>query len=416
MLRLRQNAQTVSVIWEDATGKPHQLASTNLSTYNITLVHNVRRHWIVKLSNTLLTINIDGKQVLSTAVNIPWNVGYIMWNGFSYNTTKENVVDTLLHWDNFGFDAPVGNSAPDIVRNYRTVPYDGSEYTLLTNAVHTTTVPIPDSIAGATSARLMFTLQNGGGANYAWASTDKVSVNGQAFSIPQPTDGYQTGNMLVTVNCTYSVSISIPPSILVAGNNSVSYSLHLSGVLNTHIEVNSPAGTPAPYTQPSAIMALMGIDWFGYPTMSVVGLSLVITTFNGVDTWPWMNGTPAQSALKVQNVSGKIPLTVTVTGDIALHSTGKQVGCVRVDLLIDGVIIQSQLTNNVVPAVGGVYAFTIDTTKLSNGKHSVMAQATSTAGALSIPDYFQCEQTMNGAQDPIMINVANPIVPVTSNP
>jgi len=40
------------------------------------------------------------------------------WLTFSHNTIKENFLLSMIHWDNFGFDVPVGYQQTKVVHNY----------------------------------------------------------------------------------------------------------------------------------------------------------------------------------------------------------------------------------------------------------------------------------------------------------
>jgi hypothetical protein len=404
MLRIRETGNVVSLFWIDATGNSNPLNTTHdLMDENIKLVHNVRRHWKVTVSQSLVQVFIDGQLVASGAVAIPWTVGYIDWSAFSYNTSKENVPDTLMHWDNFGFDAPASWTPASVVHNYRTIPSDGSEYafTAYYNLIHTT-IQIPDKLTGATQATLLFTMQPAASQVYIPGPLDTVTINGISYPIPQ----FPAIPAMMTSNGPYAMNLPIPLSGLKTGTNTITYGLYSGGVLNEHIEVVFPAGTKAPYTDPSDVGVLMGQPPLGMPAFPPVGVGCEITQMSGNPLWPELSGTAAEAATRPVAASGVVTFLIHVDGDIALHSVGKTPGFVTVQLLVDRQVVATQLTNLQVPALGGDYTVTLNTASLTNGRHEVFAQAISATGVASTPDYFAANDG-TGDYYPLIVNVSN---------
>jgi hypothetical protein len=403
MLRIKQSGNNVGVDWIDANGNSHFLGqSGELMDYHIKLVTNVRRHWKVLVSQSHLQIFIDGKQVCAVPVNLPWTKAVVHLCAFSYNTPKANEAADLMHWDNFGFDAPPGSAPPAVTYNYRTLPYDGSEFRWLqTGAHYTTAVAIPDNLQNAEAALLFFTLQNAPSKTYQWGSKDAVTVNGQTIQIPQPSG--LPGNPSTILAGPYSMYLPVPVSMLKQGINTLTFSMKQCGVLNIHIEIRFPAQKAPTYTQPTDVAALLGVTPSDMPPLPDVGPSVTLEAINSTLLWPYMYGNMYQKSLPV---AGTLAVHVNAFEGAVLVSTGKQPGLTRIELLVDNQVVASIATNLQVPALGGAYVFTVDTTKLTNGKHEIFARGYSPTGTLSVPDYANMTYK-SGSYAPLYVNVAN---------
>nr|MBX2815201.1 fibronectin type III domain-containing protein [Saprospiraceae bacterium] len=130
---------------------------------NLEPLINVRRHWRIELSKTDIRIYIDDILVVdgnlitsSTPEGLDFEVAQLNWLSFSYNTNKENLIMSMIHWDNFGFDAPEGFIDSSIVHNY-TDGMLGTETPLVGNEGSigmapqlddpgTSIIPIPDQL------------------------------------------------------------------------------------------------------------------------------------------------------------------------------------------------------------------------------------------------------------------------------
>src|SRR5205823_889005 len=121
---------------------------------------------------------------------------------------------SLIHWDNFGFDGPAPLTT--VTHNYVDAHYPGGDYIESTTA--TQTIEIPDSVAGAVAARLMFVAASRSDGWYFWNASDSVTVNGVPFSIP---NADPTNNINVCV----AQILPLPLGTLHTGTNTVQIQL-----------------------------------------------------------------------------------------------------------------------------------------------------------------------------------------------
>jgi hypothetical protein len=411
MLRIRQHANIVDIIWIDADGKSHGIASSNdLMRYHIKLVPNVRRHWKVLVSQSLAQVYIDDRRVCAGPVQIPWTVSYLHWNAFSYNTRKANEPQALMHWDNFGFDAPAGWSQENTIHNYRTVPYNGSEFTSLARFTpYTTTIAIPDSVENAVGGRLMFAMQMAPNRAYSWDPNDSVSFNGHKFTIRQPGGVPLPQMQLLSGGPPYCEVIPIPANLLKHGANVVTFAMKQSGVLDLHLEVDYPSGHAPPYTQPAEIAAMQNLPMINIPDMEWVGPSVVFrntSSFNFTYVYDSTHSDATHQPGKWLQVSGLIYLPIRAGGDLALSSSGKQCGITRIQILADDRLVATIPTDAKCPAIGGEYDLPLDTRQLSNGHHEISLRGTpgnEVAAHLSYSD----PSMLNGVRNTLHIDVSN---------
>lgn len=396
MLRLKQNGNTVSLLYFDANDHENDLASADLEwAGNTYLTYNVRRHFVLHLSKTHLDLSVNGQQVLSyDGLNLPQTRLYPLWDVLSYNTAKGNEPAMLLHWDNFGFDGPAPTT---VTHNYQDAGYDGGmDFQAVQGGNATVPITIPDSLAGATAARLMFTLQMQAWDTYAPTANDTVTVNGH--TLPVPPVIVPPGINAVDTNRMTTEVIAVDPSYLHTGVNTLTF--RAGGTLEfaeTHVEVDFPAGRDPAYTQPNYTnpMTMLG----------AIPPGATVDTING--QWDGIAGTFDQNKDKVFTVSGVTTLGLNATDEIAAAATGKYPGIARVQLLLDGQPIIDQRTDADVPAPSFSLDYPLDTTTLSNGKHTLLWRAYDEAGHLSTPDYFDADTGGQSGDWPITIDVEN---------
>ena len=193
VLRLRSQAQMLSVHIIDLQGASHQVASVNMEELGRQAVTNVRRSFDVRVGTTGIQVYIDGASVINAnygAVTLPATDYELLWVGFGYNTTKDGVPFFLQHWDNFGFDGPVIDQRT--VHNYVT-QIEGTDFQAgRRGAPANFTINIPDDlrpvVAGAIAeAWLVATYQMGDWSQLKVAPGDFVRLNGGAqFPLPPP--------------------------------------------------------------------------------------------------------------------------------------------------------------------------------------------------------------------------------------
>lgn len=412
-LRFHQNEQNASIEVFKSDGTLDIPVTTDWTPYppldsvGLKQVSNVRRRWEIRLSRDQAEVLINGKTVVKTAkgaFQLTQDHYYLLWNVFSYNTAKGNVPFVLGHWDNFGFDAPAGTTHDTVTHNYRLVNL-GTDFM---NAFAETgpaqvNLNIPDKVDSALAQRLMFTLQMNEFDIYDWSPNDAVLVNGTRFSIPKPASNAlsaQPLSELVSGFSPYSVVIDLPPGVLKTGANQLSFDTLSSAVHNIHVELDfTAAGEPA-YTPPA-----QAIGGPVTPAIPAVGPNAVITKIGTKDVDKYLEGVEDPATFN-PSVSGVVPIGVDVHQDIAMQSTGNNLGIRQIELLIDKRVVLTQRTDAQVGAPGVITTLSLDTRGLSNGTHEIYLRAYNTRCTPSIADYHGAGAD-SGAYFPLHINVQN---------
>jgi hypothetical protein len=243
------------------------------------MIPNVRRHWIIQVSEERIKVFIDGTLIADGAFPeaIRGVNRYIVQSTlFSYNTGKAynsvRPTTSMLHWDNFGFTGPVSGPAwSTVTHNYidggptGTTPVIGRgtvAHPIPGNRAMTR-VNIPDQMGSPRGmARLKFTLQPVyGHGSYKWNSSHHILVNGKIYDFPDPMTTMQDGERADLISSDYiphSTGIFVDPSDLRYGPNGAGINeiqLNLGGfsVLNLHIEIDYDRGNAPSYTQPKDV-------------------------------------------------------------------------------------------------------------------------------------------------------------------
>lgn len=412
-LRFTQGNQGINISIFDNTGTEVMLKSGDLNVLrgadgsSALQIPNVRRRWEIQLRRDSVRVSIDGIPALATdpgTIQLKHDRYHALWTVFSYNTAKANQPFVLAHWDNFGFDAPVGTTASTVTHNYK-LNNSGSDNINLARWDHsspaTVKLNIPDPVEGATARRLMFTLQMKGNNVFKWTPTDQVKINGYALPIPQPTSNTIPPRVnLIDSYQPYTVQIPIPEGALRQGENELTFDAESSGILNIHAELDFPATSAATYTPPSEAAAGSPL-----PTIPAVGPNLYITKIGsttvdifGETIWEAKNFNPT--------VNGVVPVSVQISNDTALEATGTNAGVILVELLVDRKVVMSQSTNNQSPAPSVSHTFNLDTRQLTNGTHEVFIRAYDPRCTTSILDYGGASVD-NGQYLPLHVMVQN---------
>lgn len=350
------------------------------------------RHFEIRVSRNRAAIYIDGEMVLENRdIRLDFERSFMHWAQFGYNLIKMDRPWSTMMWDNFGFDGP---PTPGRILNYQ-VAFNGVDHLNLGGRWNPPTyertgrveVAIPDSLAGATSARLFYTLDE-----YLSdpSSQDQLVVNGQAFPLPEPPTQYRP----------YATSIPIPVGLLRQGNNTVQATL-ASGVLaNVHIEVEFPSGPEPAYTQPAEALGRSPLL-----TLPPMGPDAYIQSIDDGINGPWnyyretvtefVNGSEDQPPI----VNWRTPVRGTVRVNVGAHlframaGFRQNLGIARVELLVDGMVAASMDTNAAVPSpeIGAgphnptqpfqsAVNLMVDTTRFANGAHQFEARAYDSMG------------------------------------
>ncbi len=397
-LRVLQNGGRVQFVWIGSTGIPAFIADTDWNPFpslefaGREFISNVRRHWELRVSRTHAELFIDDRKVLETppgTFNLLLDEYTVGWQIFTYNTPKGNHVNVLVHWDNFGFDAPAGTPAPNVVHNYRMnnggtdfIRVDRNDPPLRSPTVH---LNIPDVIEGSLQRRLMFTLQMWGSQTYAWSPQDKVIVNGHEFPLPEPTsyglNPVLRGPDVVAAIIPYTSIIELPPAVLVRGDNSIRFDLTKSGVMNIHAELEFPRNQAPAYTSPAIHATGPAL-----PNAVRIGPDVSVSRLGATEILAWMDHLDEPAQLN-PTVAGIIPIEVNHHHAVALIGNGTNAGTIELGLVVDGQLRAVKRTDTTVASPGGRYTFNLDTSTLNNGMHQLYVYGCNSQGDPQLNNY-----------------------------
>jgi hypothetical protein len=368
-------------------------------THCPSVIPNLRRHWVIQVSDTKIKVFIDGYRVWegnmpSAFANIK---KYVIHNNvFSYNTGKENnnhPTTEIMHWDNFGFNGPAPTT---VVHNYLeggttgTVPYFGvgTPNNLLPENDRATKINIPDPIATPTKARLMFTLQEYGYQDYVWNADDNVVINGKKYAMPNPAALQQgrvamewggDGNIAATTGVPYPATIFINAADLKQGMNDVQFNLDNSvDIFSVHMELEYTKGTEPSYTQPKNIFGVNLFNSVMTPVMRSHDSYLFVEQDFGLPSVldiaapdPNPTGDTTDPTITLNTPANN--LSVTAGTNIATSaSASDNVGVTKVEFYLGGILKASDTSSP--------YSTSISTTGLSPGTYPVHAIAYDAAG------------------------------------
>jgi hypothetical protein len=445
ILRLRAAHSDLSVSLIDMQGASHRLAGVNLEENGRQVISNVRRSFDVRVGTDGVQVFVDGRSVINTSY-APYTFAAgdyeLLWVGFGYNTTKDQVPYYLVHWDNFGFDGPVVD--PRTVHNYVT-RIEGTDYqksSRWNSTFPTFNINIPNDLrpttVGATAeAWLVYTYQMGDFSQLNVLPTDFVKVNGGAQLIaPQPRNNSVPANpALLSWGMPHTARVKIGDIVqggaspLLVGNNAFQFNIENGGLLNVHVEVLYPPGSAPAYTPPSALHHFplhAELPRFGPPAR----LQTIESTEVGFDQL-----LDAPVAVRIP-VSGVVPLNIEVGNrswagwapqlmhspvvSTEIWSTGGTAGIAKVEVFLrlvgsgtgPGERVVLLETAQDAPAPQGRYALQFDSSGFANGDYELFVQATTPSGLKSHPSYgdemhhFEAA-ALSGAYYPIPIRIQN---------
>jgi hypothetical protein len=412
-LRFTQTEQSVSIsIFNDSGAEVKlplipQTSSLSMDLAGVQAVPNVRRNWQIRVRKDYAEVTIDGKLIAATlpgSFQLKHDSFHVLWGTFSYNSPKANQPYVLVHWDNFGFDAPAGKPWGLTTHNYK-LTNSGSDFIYVQRwdgtSPKTVKLNVPDPVAGAVARRLMITLQMQPFNSYEWKEDDKVIVNGQAIPLPRPVSKLVPPHEpVVGVIEPYSMVIPLPEGVIRQGENTLIFDVYRVGFHNIHVELDFPASAAPTYTPPASVAAEKPLV-----ALPAVGPNLLITHIGQqiVDRY----STVTDKNTLNPTVSGTIPVKVEVNNDIALEATGSNLGVAVVELIVDGRVIMRQRTDKDSPAPGVSHTFNLDTRQLPNGTHLLFVRAFDARCTPSVPEYGGAFG-QSGAYLPLHITVANP--------
>lgn len=443
MVRIMEKGHGVRIQLSDANGTLKELpiqfrnnaCGDNLTRCpeNLFPIPNVRRHWRIELSKTDLRIFIAGHLAIDASLitsdtpnGLPYEEAYLNWVLFSYNTGKENLPTAMIHWDNFGFDAPTGWTQNTVTHNY-TDGVLGTE--TLNTADHKPSgkpselddpaifnIPIPDPIVDLQGnmplqTELMFTLQ---GSSYSWTSSDSITVNGHTYSFPKPTSDIPNfpDKQLIWGAKPYSVTLDIDPAHLNTGNNDIRFYLNRALLLNMHIELLFPKNQAPNFSQPIDIFSDHMQRLMEFRNHYETGPGLVISEIDGINfrTHSEFTGSSTSTGkryVKQTPVSGIVDFELAGNSKAQLTSMAHSFGMEYMDILIDGQVFERVYLNEDSPIAAFQKIYQLNTTCLSNGVHDVFIYIYDSDGRSSVLDIFE-KGHKSGEYIPIEITVNNP--------
>jgi len=444
MLRIAEIVDKIEIYVSDAQGRLFKLddmyqngACGNIMEYcngeNMIPLINVRRHWRIELSKTSLQIFIDDRKVIDgslvtqhTPSGLEYEVAQVNWLTFSYNTGKENFVLSMVHWDNFGFDAPAGYSQQTVIHNYtdgelgsetdRTgnEPSIGKVTSMSTPAI--SQIPIPDNILDNNGnppikAELMYTIQ---GSGYNWSDNEYILINGNVYDHPIPSSDNSSIQQSQLINAIrpYSAIVDLDPSDLVQGINDIQFFLNDARLLNIHIELQYPISSAPNYTPPRLIYAdhtskLMEF-WHAANT---AGPGIV---FNSLNNTPyWTLGYEDEPSPGIDRwyilddpVVDQMSISILANSESQLAATGKVAGITHYEIWIDQQVVETIYVNQDSEVAAFKHDIVLDLTPFSNGIHELFIQAYDVNGNPSSFDAFLAA-CAPGEYMPTLIDIQN---------
>jgi len=446
LLRIQQNGDRVRVQLADANGVlrlvDNVYENEACGVYmeycperNLRPLINVRRHWKVELSITHIRIYIDEILVVDGSLVTPetpeglgYEVAQVNWTTFSYNTIKESLVMSMLHWDNFGFDAPTGNDTEVVVHNYSDGTL-GTETARIGNEMSigmrpqmdepaVATIPIPDAILdqdgnAPIATELMFTLQGGHGS---WLGGERIEVNGHSYPFAEPTSSIPGFSArLLSTHRPYSAVVDIDPAhLLSTGDNEIKFYLDRHRILNLHLELTFPSSRAPSYTQPKDVFADHHSKLMAFrPTADAIGPSVTFREIDGIQFWTdeftnVYDPTPEISTWYVKQtpVEDVILLTIHSHSLAQLAAKGTANGISYYEIWMDKVLIKTVRTDLDHPVAASLDSVWLDTREFTNGSHELFVQAFDVNGNPSI-FVASASGATSGEYLPTIINIQN---------
>jgi len=449
LLRISEEGGGIKIYLADEEGRLYPLddvynngACGNYLDYcpgeNLEPIINVRKHWRVELSKTNIKILINGVPVIDGSLISPetpngleFEVAQVNWLTFSYNTPKDNFLLSMVHWDNFGFDAPNGYQQTEVIHNYTDgelgteTGRTGNEFSIGKVAQMDdpalAQIPIPDQILDQNgnppiSAELMFTIQGG---TYDWDNSEYVLINNNSYAHPEPssTNPLIPVDELITTTRPYSVVMDIDPADLIQGVNDIQFFLHDPRLLNIHIELRYPVNDAPSYTPPNQIYADHTSKLMGFLNIAnTMGPAVVFNEINQVPFWTLddeLDPTPEIDRWFIFDdiVVDELQLIIRANSLAQLAATGKSVGISHYEIWIDEIPVETVFVNQDSPIAGFEHHLTVDVSGFADGIHELFVQAYDVNGIPSVFDAFQAHASV-GEYLPTIIEIQNSITAV----
>lgn len=444
MLRIAEIGNEIKIQIADDQGRLFNLpnmyengACGNIMAYcngqNLNPLINVRRHWRIELSKTDMKVFIDNIKVIDGSLVSPnspngleYEIAQVNWLTFSYNTPKENFILSMIHWDNFGFDAPQGYVQETVIHNYTDgelgseTDQTGNDPSLgkvaYINNPALSQIAIPDNILDTNGnppikAELMFCIQGG---EYEWSDEEYLRINNVVYDhpMPQSENSNITSSQLIGPIRPYSAIIELDPSDLIQGMNEVQFYLNDPRLLNIHIELTYPIGTAPVYTSPNIVYSdhtskLMEF----WQAANTVGPGIVFNSIN--DTPFWTLDSEYQPTPNIDRwyiyeepVSDQLDLSILANSESQLAATGKAAGIHYFEVWIDQQVMLTQYVNADSEVAGFKYDVSIDLTPFQNGIHELFVKAYDLNGNPSTFDAFQAHASPDEYL-PTLIDIQN---------
>jgi len=315
---------------------------------------------------------------------------------------------SMVHWDNFGFDAP--QNAPDNfqIHNYTDgilgtendpIVNDPSHGLMSTNSTPAlVSIPIPDQILDTNgnqpvSAELMFSIQ---GNDYNWTLNDIIKVNGNLYPFAEPTSEIVNlpQDQFISTNHPYSALVALDPMDLVSGNNAIEFYLNNPKLLNIHIELTYPKISAPSYTQPVQVHSNHMSKLMQFNQYNSIGANLFLKDINGTyyyDTNEYVyiedSLSLARFMAKQTPIVNELSFDVYCNSDAQLAAKAVASGIAYYEIWIDQKVYHTvSVAAQEYPSYFVHEDVKVNTTQLSNGLHEFFIVAYDIYGRPSVFD------------------------------
>jgi len=378
-LRIRQREHSLTLQAGNAQGGSAVTKNFDLASRGLWAAPNVRIPWKFSVSKKKIEahfLNLDGRWILAGSMPLDLKENRYRTLIFTqyYNIAKDGFpYGWLWHWDNVGFDAPANSKPNPLTYSYTTRLHNGREYG------KTFQIKIPDAV-GNWKHRLYYTIQKStiNASNFRPGAANTVTVNGRSFPVTVPDDEQR------------SVALDLPPHLIRTGAGTINditfaldtmYDPKQTGALNVHIEAVRNAGSGViPRRSPHC--AIWGCDGKKGLTAFVIGPDVTLDAVGEFPMWRYF-----QSPDKPVPASGSVVCKVSMGQLASLITNGKAVAAAKLQFLIDGVVVSETTFPADSRPIAGSYRFTLDTTRLTDGIHTLYPRAVTGTGTYSFPRY-----------------------------
>ena len=374
----------------------------------ITLLRNVRRKFVMQISQDKVAVFLDGKLLLHSDWALTGRTplrktrAFLMFRQTTRDTRqRQNLPFMTVHWDNFGFD---GIAAPSTFTHVYNVTDRSAAYVnvgLGYNEASIMTFPLSDSLVGALpTARLHYSYS---GSMPSDLNLQHIYING--FKVPLVATGKTIDGQ--------GVYTEFDGSYLIQGTNRLRWWLPRQSIRvgNVRIELDFPAASEPAYNQrPKGWFEPMMAEFGHHAIKERVGLSAVIKSVGPYGTGAQGGGGPPFLFAPYDSPQGanlefasNYTISYSLNCGIQLVALGRCYGARNITLYMRKFDTQDVPTvldryvfptpgNNGIPDYGVINwgtTFRLNTASLTAGtSYELWVEAFDALETKSIPEYF----------------------------